>query len=94
MGCFDTVRIPCPKCGSAIEEQSKAGPCNLNTYTLSDMPQRVAADLSDSILTCKCGATVRFHVQFLVTPYLGSPEEQDNYDDDEGSDELWGWTRS
>lgn len=72
MGCFDYVDIPCPKCGRNVDTQSKAGPCDFETYTLSDMHPSIAADLSDRSLTCKCGATIRFHVQFLITPFVES----------------------
>lgn len=32
MGMFDTVRVPCPKCGEVYEAQSKSGDCVLAIY--------------------------------------------------------------
>ena len=57
MGCFDTVKIPCPNCGKIYTDQSKSGPCNLKTYSLSNVPLSVIGGLcwDEDIFTCsKC----------------------------------------
>lgn len=46
MGMFDTVRVPCPKCGLEEDCQSKSGDCILGYYGLSDAPLEVLADVN------------------------------------------------
>jgi hypothetical protein len=46
MGCFDSVRAPCPRCGARNEFQSKSGPCFLHVYDLADAPESVLADVN------------------------------------------------
>ncbi len=46
MGCFDSVRVPCPKCGKVHEFQSKGGDCRLRVYELWDAPAAVMADVN------------------------------------------------
>ena len=41
MGCYDTVRVPCPKCGEVYYAQSKSGECELDEYTMKDTPEDV-----------------------------------------------------
>lgn len=36
MGMFDCITIKCPFCQGDIEEQTKAGPCLLETYQWDD----------------------------------------------------------
>ena len=36
MGCFDTIRIRCPRCGAEIACQSKSGDCSFNDMTLEE----------------------------------------------------------
>ena len=56
MGMFDWFRFRCPNCGELIEEQSKAGPCELNEYTVTNCDRRVAADLIGKSGECRiCG---------------------------------------
>ena len=52
MGSFDTVTFLCPNCGSKIEEQSKAGDCELKNYSPSTAPPKVAADLIGESVWC------------------------------------------
>lgn len=54
MGCFDTVNFKCPKCGSAISIQSKAGACALKTFKANAVPCTVAEDLDGYETTCGC----------------------------------------
>lgn len=46
MGCFDTVMVPCPKCGVKSGFQSKGGECYLATYELADCPKDVLSDVN------------------------------------------------
>lgn len=46
MGCYDTVIVPCPKCGAHVQCQSKSGPCLLDEYPLSQCPPDVLADVN------------------------------------------------
>ena len=36
MGCYDTLIMPCPRCGAAVYEQVKPG--YMNTYTFGEDP--------------------------------------------------------
>ncbi len=45
MGMYDTLRFTCPACGERTSQQSKAGPCVLGEYELSDAPLPVIADI-------------------------------------------------
>lgn len=57
MGCFDEVRVPCPKCGTRHHFQSKSGDCRLAAYDLETCPPEVLADVNrHAPYTCeKCG---------------------------------------
>lgn len=57
MGCFDTVRVPCPKCGARQEAQSKGGACSLSTFELENAPADVLSDVNrHAPFTCDdCG---------------------------------------
>lgn len=46
MGCFDTVFVPCPKCGEKYPAQSKGGNCTLSDYELDDCPPDVMSDVN------------------------------------------------
>lgn len=46
MGMFDTVLVPCPKCGKLAEFQSKGGDCILAVYNLADAPNDVLFDVN------------------------------------------------
>lgn len=66
MGCYDTVLVPCPKCGHKSEFQSKGGPCLLRYFELSNCPANVMEDINRHAPNdCeKCGT--KFHVQFEI----------------------------
>ena len=46
MGCFDTILVPCPKCGEKCQAQSKSGACILETYELIEAPEDVLEDVN------------------------------------------------
>ena len=57
MGCFDSVMVPCPKCGEKTEFQSKGGECLLRVYELKDAPKDVLSDVNrHALYICpRCG---------------------------------------
>lgn len=46
MGMYDTIFVPCPKCGTKSEFQSKSGDCLLDVYNLSNCPDDVLQDVN------------------------------------------------
>lgn len=58
MGMFDSVTVGCPHCSAILEFQSKAGPCQLNTYPCISVPVEIALDLHKQTEVCDCGARV------------------------------------
>jgi len=66
MGMFDTVIVPCPKCGKQLEFQSKAGPCMLKRYNYKSVPPEIANSIDGDSETCSCG-------QFVALEYAGAP---------------------
>ena len=66
MGMFDTVNIPCPKCKTLNEFQSKGGDCLLYTYTLENVPNNVLLDINrHSPITCrKCGT--KYEIELII----------------------------
>lgn len=64
MGCFDTLKIVCPACGAENEVQSKAGRCNLTSYSVADAPADILVDVAEhGTFTCEeCGALFRLRV--------------------------------
>ena len=67
MGCFDTVLVPCPKCGFRQEAQSKSGDCCLYVINLEDCPMNILAGVNTHapFICDECGT--RFEVDFA--PY-------------------------
>ena len=64
MGMFDSVRVPCPKCGAVWFAQSKGGDCILRTYDLADAPVDVLSDVNRHPMTCEeCGEGFRVEVK-------------------------------
>jgi len=86
MGCYDSVMVPCPRCGKKTEFQSKGGECLLRIYQLGEAPPDVMTDINrHSPRTCSgCGALFRVVCEFLVTavPMLVEPDlgEKDDAD--------------
>ena len=57
MSCFNTVIVPCPKCGKPEYCQSKSGECLLKNYTIKNAPLAVLTDINrHAPFTCRyCG---------------------------------------
>lgn len=64
MGCFDTVRLPCPQCGKIYEAQSKGGSCGSFTYEFEYAPASVIGDISwpGDIFVC-AGCKTKFQLK-------------------------------
>lgn len=76
MGMYDRVWLVCPKCGSQIEWQSKAGECHLADYSLFDAPPAILGDIAGEHGVCKCGFAFIIVVQMMasIQPYNNSLE--------------------
>lgn len=46
MGTFDVVWVPCPKCGTRYDAQSKGGACKQRIYELHEAPPDVLSDVN------------------------------------------------
>ena len=67
MGMFDSVIAFCPKCGTELEFQSKAGPCLLRNYNINSIPPNIAEDINGDILTCKCGYIAKISLATTIS---------------------------
>lgn len=67
MGMYDTVNVPCPKCGKYHGFKSKSGSCELNEYNMEDVPPDVLEGVNRyAPVTCtQCGT--KYHVKFRVS---------------------------
>ncbi len=69
MGMYDSVVAACEKCGGKVEWQSKAGPCELETYHFTEVPAEIAADIAGDWASCKeCGH--RYRIVGSTDPYV------------------------
>ena len=70
VGMFDSVYIECPKCGSDVEFQSKAGDCTLASYGMHDVPPEIAGDLHGQSQECRnCGRPMKITTQFMMVAW-------------------------
>lgn len=58
MGMYDSVLVPCPRCGTEAEFQSKGGACSLSKYKLAEAPADVLSDVNRyaPVQCASCGA--------------------------------------
>lgn len=72
MGMFDTVFVPCPKCGLYYPAQSKGGDCMLDTYELDDAPNDVLSDVNrHAPFKCEqCGSEFEVKIRIDARPVL------------------------
>jgi len=55
MGCFNTVRVPCPNCGTVYEFQSKMGSCTQRTRLPGVSEPEDVVSLNGTVFACqKC----------------------------------------
>lgn len=52
MGMFDSVYVPCPRCGTQCEFQTKAGECFMDNYTLDTAPPHLLFDIMNMPRWC------------------------------------------
>lgn len=66
---FDTVLIPCPKCGKNHNAQSKGGDCMMHVYDIDDAPADVMSDVNrHAPFTCEnCGQHFTIRVKLTAT---------------------------
>lgn len=95
MGMYDSVLVPCPKCGTESEFQSKSGNCDLTTYKLAEAPLEVLTDINrHAPNTCeKCGTLYGVEFQVIVKPVTKAtpipwPPKSEQEEDDELRDEY------
>lgn len=77
MGCYDTVEVPCPKCGEIEYFQSKSGACVLANYSLSTCPPDVLGDVNrHAPYDCqKCGTLFKVEAYTLAKSVVHVPRE-------------------
>lgn len=84
MGCYNTIVIPCPECGTTHEFQTKSGSCGMKTYHISNVPlEDFAGIVGDSVECEKCGTV--FGVPEETKPrqnlsHLVTTSKENNYD--------------
>jgi endogenous inhibitor of DNA gyrase (YacG/DUF329 family) len=68
MGVYDTVLVPCPKCGELYNAQSKSGDCVLAVYTLEEAPADVLENVNrHAPFQCdKCFTIFQVELQCVV----------------------------
>ncbi len=63
MGMFDSVWFKCPSCDGAVEQQSKAGVCELQDIPASEVPAEIAASIDGEYVSClACGESFKIRV--------------------------------
>jgi hypothetical protein len=80
MGMYDTILVPCPRCGDLYEAQTKGGECVLARYDLYSAPLDALGDVNrHAPFTCdKCG--VVFYVQLMPQVVAGMPPQSSHLD--------------
>ena len=67
MGMFDEVGIHCPRCKRTNIIQSKAGKCQLNSFTGVDAPAAIAVDIDGKVIHCEyCGLEYKVQTKCLT----------------------------
>jgi len=78
VGMFDTIMVPCPRCGKKCEAQSKSGSCLLDVFEMKDAPQEVLADVNcQAPFHCECGAIFKVSLHMIPVATLISVDDFD-----------------
>ena len=79
MGCYDSILLPCPKCGELYEAQSKSGDCLFRIFDFSDTPADVMQNVNrHAPFTCfSCGTIFKVELD----PEIKIVETKDVSDD-------------
>lgn len=65
---FDSVIVPCPKCGKVHLFQSKSGDCLLRKYELAHVPLDVLIDVNrHAPYVCDCGASLAVRLEVTAS---------------------------
>ena len=83
MGMFDSFVVTCIFCGKEVIEQTKLGPCTLDTYRFDDpdLPAWVMGCFNDSEIECyECGKRMVIKFDFEVVRKSKRIEPADNFD--------------
>lgn len=83
MGVYDTFCFKCIFCGKDVCEQTKSGPCMLDTYQFNDpdLPQWVMDEFNEAEIECyECGRTNRIIFDFEVIVKRKAIEPVNNLD--------------
>jgi len=77
---YDTVLVPCPKCGQEEGFQTKSGPRMLNNYRLVTAPLEVLVDINrHAPYTCSnCGIDFEVQIQHMAIPVPYRKRGEDN----------------
>jgi len=69
MGMYDTIYVPCPKCGEKEGFQTKGGECLLREYDLDKAPSDALSDVNrHAPCQCqKCGTWFMVDIRVAVT---------------------------
>ena len=69
MGCYESIKVPCPGCGEAYWAQSKSGPCVQDTYSLVEAPDDVVGDVNrHAPFRCEgCGTVFEVKLTYSIT---------------------------
>ena len=71
MGCFNTILVPCPKCGHKQGVQSKAGSCEMNELEIHEANLAELQDVVDEDIVCMgCGRELNVNVRPLIEVWL------------------------
>lgn len=67
MSSFNTILIPCPKCGNNTPVQTKAGSCNMETkYVFMASLSELENIAADPIFCANCKIKLGIGVQYIV----------------------------
>lgn len=70
---FDSVIVPCPKCGKVHLFQSKSGDCLLRKYELAHAPLNILTDVLIEVnhrptpYVCDCGAFIAIRIDLTAS---------------------------
>ena len=75
MGVYDTIMIPCPKCGELFEAQSKSGECTLKLLSLEEEVKNSDLALYDinrhaPFFCDKCGTSFYVAIKTIANPII------------------------
>lgn len=78
MGCYDSVMVPCPKCGERSEFQSKSGECLCREYMLEDCPEEVLGDVNRHAPNICGRCHTEYYVQFNPVPRIWNRSKKED----------------